>query len=378
MKKLFFIAAIASVALASCVKNEVAPTAMQQDEITFATPVVGTPTKVDLITTFPTTNTFGVFGYYYAANFNGFTAGELYMDNVQVSHLANAGGDTDGGWVADGYYWPKQTDATLTFAAYYPYMATGASHDATGIHFTDYEVKTTASEDLLFSDRSYNNKKASQSVDNDTYYGVNITFQHALSAILFKAKAATGLTGNADKPNYTFVIKKIEVVDAQNIGSFNQGITDATDGSTPATPAAKTTDWTISGTSMATTYSAYDNATGITVASSTEAVSANGSGTGVDDGKADLILLPQNLAGVKVRVTYDMRHDKMAVGKYVTGNVAEANLSYDDADDTKDVTSWLRGKRYIYTLVLDLDKIYFAPNMTDWVDVTVAGEPLVI
>jgi len=114
------------------------------------------------------------------------------------------------------------------------------------------------------------------------------------------------------------------------------------------------------------------------VASSTEAVSANGSGAGVDNGKADLILLPQNLAGVKVRVTYDMRHDKMAVGEYVTGNVAEANLSYDDVDDTKDVTSWLRGKRYIYTLVLDLDKIYFAPNMTDWVDVTVAGEPLVI
>ena len=377
MKKLFFIAALAGVALASCVKNEVAPTAMQQNEITFAAPVVGTPTKVDLITTFPTANTFGVFGYYYVANFNGFTAGELYMDNVQVSHVANVGGDTDGGWVADGYYWPKQKDATLTFAAYYPYMATGVSHDVTGIHFTDYEVEATASEDLLFSDRSYNNKKADQSANNDTYYGVNITFQHALSAILFKAKAATGLTGNADKPNYTFVIKKIEVVDAQNKGSFNQSILDATDGTTPATPPASTSDWTISATSAKTTYTAYESTTGITV-NSTTAVSANGSSDGVDDGKADLILLPQNLAGVKVRVTYDMRHDKMVGGEYVTGNVAEANLSYDDVDNTKDVTSWLRGKRYIYTLVLDLDKIYFAPNMTDWVDVTVAGEPSVI
>ena len=66
----------------------------------------------------------------------------------------------------------------------------------------------------------------------------------------------------------------------------------------------------------------------------------------------------------------------MEAGRYITGNVAEANLSYDPEGTADDVTSWLRGKRYIYTLTLDLDQIYFSPEMTGWDDVTVAGSQI--
>ena len=372
MKKLFFIAAIAGAALVSCTKTELAPSVTEQQEITFATPVVGTPTKVDLVSIYPDTQHFGVFALYYTADFNGFASGVNYMNNVEVANNAPAGEDPDGGWTAAGYYWPKTSGSTLTFAAYSPYMATGVSHSATGITFADYIVDAPANVDLLFSDRAYNKTKADQTGDtqpNDKYYGVDIVFNHALSAILFKAKAADKLVGHIDgTPNYEFVITKIEVLNADNKGTFSQKLVDATDGSTPATPEASTTDWTTSGN---VNYTAYTGS-GITV-NSTNATSAYGTDI---EGKADLILLPQSLADVKVKVTYNLRHSNMEAGRYITGNVAEANLSYDAIDDTKDVTSWLRGKRYIYTLTLDLDQIYFSPEMTGWTDVTVAGSQI--
>ena len=49
MKKLFFIAAIAGAALVSCTKNEVAPSASDQQEITFANPVSHVVTNVQLV-----------------------------------------------------------------------------------------------------------------------------------------------------------------------------------------------------------------------------------------------------------------------------------------------------------------------------------------
>jgi len=372
MKKLFFIAAIAGAALVGCTKNELAPSVTEQQEITFATPVVGTPTKVDLVSIYPDTQPFGVFALYYTANFNGFASGVNYMNNVEVANNAPAGEDPDGGWTAAGYYWPKTSGSTLTFAAYSPYMSTGVSHSATGITFTDYIVDASANVDLLFSDRAYNKTKADQIGDtelNDQYYGVDIVFNHALSAILFKAKAADKLVGHTDgTPNYEFVITKIEVLNADSKGTFSQKLVDATNGSTPETPEASTTDWT---TSDNVNYTAYTGS-GITV-NSTTATSAYGTDIA---GKADLILLPQSLADVKVKVTYNLRHSNMEAGRYIAGNVAEANLSYDPEGTADDVTSWLRGKRYIYTLTLDLDQIYFSPEMTGWTDVTVAGSQI--
>ena len=365
MKKLFFIAAIAGAALVSCTKNELAPSATVQEEISFDTPVIGTATKVDLLSTYPTETHFGVFGLYYEGDWNGYSSGVSYMDNVEVARVAPAGTDPDGGWTANGYYWPKNNASTLTFAAYSPYMAAGVSHDASGIHFTDYVVDN-ADVDLLFSERAYSQKKSNQVVNNSVYYGVNITFNHALSAILFQAKAADGLTGNSDKPNYQFVITKIEVLNADSKGTFDQKLTDGASG--PLTPEASTTDWT---TSVPKDYVAYTGA-GITV-NSTTPISAFGTN---NSGKADLILLPQALNDVSVKVTYNLRHDGMNPGEYIENNVVSANLSYDDADDSKDVTSWLRGKRYIYTLTLDLDKIYFAPNMAGWTDVEVPASSL--
>ena len=356
MKKLFFIAAIASAAIVSCTKNEPATTLTEQEEITFEAPIIGAATKVDLISTYPTSLKFGVYGLYYTGAWTGYSDGVKYMDNVEVTYKA-----AKNGWSAAGYYWPKTSGSTMTFSAYSPYMTSGVSHTANGIQFTDYTVPAAANVDLLFSDRTYNQTKTTEAQGTNPYYGVDITFNHALSAVLFQAKAAAGLTGNTDTPNYEFVITKIEVVGAKTTGTFNQSLVDNTTG--PTTPNASTSDW--STTTATGIYTAYSG-DGIKVAS-TNPVSAHTSNTG----KADLILMPQSLTGVKVKVTYKFRHDRMDTGKYIDGNVVEANLSYDVDDDTNDVTSWIRGKRYIYTLTIGLDEIYFAPIMDNWDDVTV-------
>ena len=365
MKKLFFIAAIAGAALVSCTKNEVAPVAEQ--EITFAAPIVGTTTKaqVDLLRVYPETETFGVFALYYATKFTGYDANAVYMTDVEAIHGGHAS-DSDGAWSTSGYYWPKN-GGTLTFAAYSPYDKTNvkASHDDKGIHFDDYVVTEAADVDLMFSNRAYNMSEANQSADNTTYYGVELVFNHALSAVKFMANTTAQLATDG----YEFVIQKIELLNVNNKGDFNQNLSAYAAGTNeePATPAATDSDWTL--TSDEINYVAYNNPAGIEVTSTTAVSTIDADEIGGNK-YANLILMPQNLSAdnaAQIKVTYKYRHPGMATGVYVENNVVTTDLSVSGCE------TWLRGKRYIYTLTMDLDKIYFAPNITDWADVPVGG-----
>lgn len=363
MKKLFFIAAIASVAFASCVKNDPAPSVTEQHEITFAAPVVATTTKaeVELLNKYPTTGTFGVFALYYAAKFTGYDAKAVYMTDVEATHGTY---DGKGAWSTAGYYWPKN-GGKLTFAAYSPYDNTNvkASHDDSGIHFDDYVVALDANVDLMFSDRAYNKTKADQGTNADNYYGVDLVFNHALSAVKFMVNT----TSQLQTDGYEFVIQKIELLNINNKGDFNQGLTAYVDGTNeePTTPPADVADWTLADSEL--NYTAYDNATGISV---TETTAVSTISVDATNKYANLILMPQELSAnnaAQIKVTYKYRHSKMATGEYVKDNVVTTNLSVAGCD------TWLRGKRYVYTLTMDLDKIYFAPRIEDWVDSNVTG-----
>lgn len=362
MKKLFFIAAIASVAFASCVKNDPASSVTEQHEITFAAPVVATTTKaqVELLKKYPTTETFGVFALYYAEKFTGYDATAVYMTDVQATHGTYTG--TDGAWSTAGYYWPKN-GGKLTFAAYSPYDPTvKASHDDSGIHFDDYVVTTAANVDLMFSDRAYNKAETNQVTNTDNYYGVELVFNHALSAVKFMVNTTSQLATDG----YEFVIQKIELLNINNKGDFNQRLTAYAIGNEePATPVAAVADWTLADSEL--NYTAYDNATGITVNSTTAVSTIAADAT---NKYANLILMPQSLSAnnaAQIRVTYKYRHSKMATDEYVKNNVVTTNLSVAGCE------TWLRGKRYVYTLTMDLDRIYFAPRIVDWDDSNVTG-----
>ena len=93
MKKLFFIAAIASAALAGCTKNEVTGLDGQQ-EITFVGPVVGAATKAvpgEMPAGYATAESFKVQAWYQedavSTTFDPTKTTQVYMDGSSASAL---------------------------------------------------------------------------------------------------------------------------------------------------------------------------------------------------------------------------------------------------------------------------------------------------
>ena len=343
--------------VAGCTKVQTMPFGQSEKEIIFDAPVISRATKAasEVANEFPTDQSFNVYAYYYENMFTSFNGGKLYMDNVEVAYS-----ETLDGWDSKqaggvNYYWP--TYGTLTFAAYAPNTNVGTvSYGDSGFIFKDFIVADEPEDqiDLLFSERAYNKTVADQLADNPFYSGVQLNFMHALSSILFKVKIDDMLVGEGTS-NYEFLVKKIEVLDAFKQGTFKQNI--PTSGNNPTTPVASENDWT--DYSAATKdYIAYEGA--LKVNSST-AVST----TGNEINKSNLILLPQPLyrdqdSKVQVRVSYDYRHSGMTEGSYITGSIATVDIA------TNDIASWIRGKRYVYTLTLGLYEITFTPRVEAW------------
>jgi len=368
MKKIALIAAMSLAALVSCTKNETAPSVTDQQEITFASPVMSPATKAatEIADHFPITKDFAVFAHYYENIYTNLASGVQYMDNVKVTYGATPG--TNGSWGSNpAYYWPK--GGSLTFAAYAPYMEAGATYDATGIHFSDYKIADSAEDqvDLLFSERAYDQTSANQTDTNPHYYGVQINFLHALSSIKFNVAMKSTLA--ASTLDYEFVVTNITVLNAYSQGDFNQKLTDGKD---KTTPAAASGDWTDYQTEK--NYVAYSHAEGISLTDDT----AKETVTGLN--ATNLILLPQKMKHgsaadasdeVKVQVTYKMRHKEMEDGQYIN-TVSEVSLN-----SSALVKEWLRGKRYVYTLTLDLEEIRFAPKVEQWDEQTVTDLPAI-
>ena len=355
MKKLFFIAAIVSAALVSCTKNELAPSVTEQQEISFAAPVMSPTTKVaEIANDYPDDSEFAVWAYYYDANYTNFAAGKRYMNNLTVSYDEDVNGwknkDTP-------YYWPK--NGTLTFIAYSPATA-NAAVDANGIKFTGYTVGAASDQvDLLFSERAYNKTEVAAAGANSTSYaGVEINFKHALSSILFKVKAADTYTGT------TLKVTKIEVLNAYSTGNFTQGLTDENN--------AETTAPVWSGYETETDYVAYENATGLVLANA--AVYAHNGDAEKTENTTDLILLPQDLTHsdtdpatpnteVSIRVTYTIEN---AGTEAPIEQVATVSLATGFKVGETVIDAWEIGKRYTYTISVGLGEIYFDPLVEAW------------
>ena len=377
MKKFFIFAAMAGAALVGCTKNEPAADADQQ-MITFAAPVVSPNTKAatEVWNNYPTAEAydFAVWAKYYvdgsyknnkyqSGTYTTWAGGQTYMKEVVVSHDANT-------WApAQNYYWPK--NGSLTFIAYAPASkANYAEATATGITFTDYPVSTTPANqvDLLFSERTYNQQKSSMDktagsnttgstpgVTEDVYKGVHISFKHALSSILFNIKTKEDYEGT------TITLKQIQVYNAVSQGSFNQNLTDKNGETTSAAA------WTFAATPVRSNYNVdgtndvvlSTNAYYPSTTSNTAPVAAAGLRA------SDLILLPQGLKDVTLRIEYTIKNS--GAGSEELSQIAELPLNGNT------VSEWVMGKRYIYNITIGLETIYFEPYVQDWVDVA-AGD----
>ena len=348
MKKFFFMAAMASVALASCVNDVSDVAAEQQKEINFAAPVVGNLSRVDVIgeigTSYDTDESFSVYAVWHESSFDKWEGAALYMSNVEVNHVGTDKDNTSAGtgaWVANPtYYWPKV--GVLSFAAYSP---TRAKDDGTitytkdGLQIQNFQVRPNGQQyDLMYSERTIN-QSASRG-ENNTYDGVDIKFKHALSSIKFTAKTDADYSSSIE-----IKIKKISLWGMYSKATFNQTITDGTS-DLKGTPEWNTykDDSKILGSDPYIAYS------GTLQLNHTTAQEANTNA---------VILLPQTFSdeNAKIRVDYTI--------KSLTG--VEIN-QYKEVC-IKDLSGeWTYGYRYTYNITIGLDEVYFAPSVELWAD----------
>lgn len=364
MKKFFILAATAFVAIAACSKNEADTAAYEQSRVINFNTVANKATKAPISGTTYSYDlpSFGVFASYLEKNktwaANKATA-TRYMDDVEVSF-----NDTKDIWApASTYYWPLE--GSLSFIAYSPKAAaTAAFAEATGtLTLSDFTVSTTVADqvDLLYSsvnaDRTMNesyyvdgdNSKNSETAEGDK--GVNIKFKHALAQVIFKAKTAddvfdAGMSFKID----TLVVNAASTAD--NMTVVNPADADA---------AATITTWTNPKTNADFVVRS-DDFPNATVAAG--AANFLGKTLSAPIGDALLMIPVTAFAGtdptVTVKYTLYRLSDALPMGS------KEVTIHFDDIDDT--VADWQAGKKYVYNLTIDLQKIYFNPSITDWVD----------
>ena len=325
MKKLFIIAAAASVTLASCVKNEPVATPDLGEQITFENPVIAPATKATVIDgakDFPACETFNLYAWYTEADVAYAGEGTLYIENKVFQDKGTYwGGETP-------QYWPKNGD--LTFVAYAPSSATGLSVDNTTDDeklVLNYTVPTAiaSQKDVLYSDWVKDKKASNQSGDNSfNKTGIDLPFHHALSAVQFILKAADDAAAAKIKIKGITLgeLKNVNSLTVNHSGTVNWG--EATGNETYTVLAAAAND----GAAKALTTA------GENLNSTTE-----------------FMLLPQNVDAT-LAVTYYMKTD---------GGWLEQSIPIDfDA-------TWVKGTRYIYTIVFSLDEIKIAPVVKeDW------------
>lgn len=393
MKKLFFIAAIAGAALVSCTKNELAPSATKQYELTFASPVSQVITKGVALTptTYPTdaTYNFAVFADYHKDLYTT-TIGATNPTSLFTSYMRNGEGvpvgynHSDAGvliddvtftdwWAPVGkkYYWPM--DGYLTFAAYSPASINTTAEIAynitNGIVINDYEVSQTAvgttvnQVDLMLSDRATDQKRPytvanNQNVSGTANDGVHIAFNHVLSAISFLFKTAEDYTVN----DYTITLKTLTIKNAYTKADLTQF------------SGLDMTALELDATQYATLWSDYKGVANNVVYNSSLELDDDGKRLDSNEtNKADILLIPQALnhsatEKVQLEIVYTVSHPDMGStgeGASAVQNSIEYTKTLDLA--TSAVASWAAGTRYLYTITIGMNEIHFAPTVTDWV-----------
>lgn len=355
MKKTLLMMAVAAGAmLTGCVKNETANGgAVSGSKISFEAPAVTGITRAALVpgeigTGYDKGEHFSVYALYFAnGTYTNFDAGTLYMNDVETAYE-----ETDNYWDSENaggkaYYWPNK--GSLTFAAYSPSGAaencTAVAWGAAGFTFTDFTVQNNpaAHYDLLFSERAYN--KTQSEASSTTYKGgVDITFKHALSSVVFKAKLGDTYEG------HTITLKNITLKNTFTTGTFNQGLEDTNGAVTTAAA------WTGQATENTAGYVAFSGAEEINSTTAAEPA-----------GATRLIVLPQELAHdganhVTIDVTYSIHNGTNEIAQTATIDITDPGYS---------LTEFEIGKRYIFTLIIGLDKITFSPDVDEWEDVNV-------
>ena len=350
MKKFFLIAVAACVALASCTKNEVAPTDPQ--EITYQA-VVGKSTKAMIDNTaYPTNETFGTVAY----KVKGGTS-ELY---IPVSEVSFTDADTDYWSTATPYYWPKD-GSTLTFYSYSPYkdqasVVIPVTSSADGLTITNYSVAGRQATDLMVAD------KVTGLTDNNVTIGgwkkgVSTIFRHKLAqvvAINFQtvlgdpaavydyAKGHDGSVGNEFRAgDKVYTVTDVTFEDIPEVGTY-------TNVGTEGWATGAVTDEISWITGNATPFSG-------------GMFNTNHATNGY------LLVIPQAFAAGSQKLTINYTVKTYTDASNFATETIEKTIDLKDLHD-----EWEMNKKYTYTISIGLNQIYWAPSVVAW-DATGTG-----
>lgn len=318
MKKVFFLAAAATIALSSCVKNETVYTDAKEP-IAFAA-YNTIPTKA--ITTdksaMDVNTEFSVFAVYEGKS-------EAYFpETVFVNREGTTtwGGETP-------RYWP--TTGTLSFAAYSPKLdnaeATYNNGTITGIKIEGIN-NATAQNDILFSNLLAN--KTNKDLNGNK--ALDINFHHALAQVVINLIKAD--------ENPEIKIKSV-TLNGVNLGGTLDITPKTTDADSEAAWSAETTgDYEASKIA---------DADGETLVKGTNKT-LNG-----------VLLVPGNQT--KITIVYTINN----------GNVTEIThvieLAKENGVAIAPVPTWEMGKKYTYNITFKSTEILFEPTVDNWVDV---------
>ena len=368
MKKHLFFVALAGVALASCVKNDVETPQVKDVRIGFASPVLNsnvntkasvygeigshTYTGTNTVYTYPREESFMIFGVEHAGNLTSWAdASPVEFNRTAISY--NPSLDAWAPLKADGgfYYWPD--DAKLSFAAMSPadLNVDGAevSYSSTGLKIENFVVSDDPATqyDLLYSERAVN-KTAIDMIDGAEYYsGIPIVFKHALTSIHFSLKTDA---------TTTVTLQSIKLKKAYNKGTFQENITSEAD-------LTRNPEWTKASDAVLKDYVSFTGSVDFPINAQYVSDLAAKDGTDDDDKSHPLLLMPQEL------------NDQLVVEvKYlVGGEVKTRNVQLNRYPAADPITEWLPGTKYTYRLVYSQsaqkqDIIYFAPETAPWTD----------
>ena len=396
MKKRLLVMAMAGVALAGCVSDEVAEVAQKNEpvKIAFESPVLydnaesranvfgeydafdypaGDGENFPGIYSYPRDENFNVFSCLYSGEFSSWTNGTNYWNN-KTSLTVIYDEDINGWTSEEPYFWPSNNQK-LAFAAYSPAdlgddnASVVPTYGASGLTVTNFKVSETPSEqfELLYSERSLNNT-ANQAGSSGFYNGAKLKFKHALSSIHFALKK----DANVETPIY---LLNVVMKNVKNKGTFNETLNETTNVASPV--------WSDQSGDIDYTIYNVGTAKGIPFPGLIPQHIHELSESVTGDTSNSLLVIPQSLPvtdgdndnDIVIEVKYQIGEERAADNSNVkTVSVTVGNRTGIDIannNNTITVNSWLPGKKYTYVLHYSAhseanDRIYFAPEVSAW------------
>jgi hypothetical protein len=365
MKKTIFFAALACVALASCVsESENLPQENKGKLLTFSTPVMHNKTRnhvgeIANGSAYPESEHFVAYAVEYEGEFSGW-AGNNVIKNADGSNFFPNTGERvssigNGHWApSKDYYLPTEPNRYLAFAAYSPYRArenaVSISYGPSGLNIVKWTMPETKPYDLMFSNRTLNVTTAE----------VPIVFRHALSSLHFKFIKPSAAEGGPYQVLVTKLAIKGKGTTFINQATFTNNVAM---GNMEGAP-----DWQS------------DKAA---VNLPDEYVLFNGNFEVVDKaseitGVASFMPIPQNVTSdMKLIISYSIKQKESDATAQVVENLEIPFTSFlftNTEGASAYIVSWDMNTRYFYNISFGaLKKIYFHPSVSDWSTVDNAG-----